>query len=64
MAEEYDVDIVMVVTSRLGRDKHIVDPVFSFRHKKSGVIQKYFVRVDASHLYPMIVNHLTRYFDH
>ena len=54
-------DSVEVVTSRLWREKHIVDPVFAFRHKESGVLSKYFVRVDVSHLFPMIVNPIAKY---
>jgi len=59
----YVLDSVKVFTSRLYRDKHIVDPVFAFQNKGSGVVRKYFVRVDVSHMYPMIVNHLAEYFD-
>jgi hypothetical protein len=63
MASNYDLESIKVSASRLRRDRHIVDPVFAFRHRESNVVQKYFVRVDASHLYPMIVTHLTEYFD-
>jgi hypothetical protein len=63
MAANCDLESIKVSASRLRRDKHIVDPVFAFRHRESNVVQKYFVRVDASHLYPMIVTHLTEYFD-
>lgn len=59
----WTLDSVKVVTSRLWREKHVVDPVFSFTNVDSGVVQKYFVRVDVSHLFPMMVHHLAEYFD-
>jgi hypothetical protein len=59
----YKLESVKVMPSRLSREKHIVDPVFAFVNSGTGVVQKFFVRVDVSHLYPMIVNHLTEYFD-
>jgi hypothetical protein len=63
MAANYDLESIKVSASRLRRERRIVDPVFSFRHRETNVVQKYFVRVDASHLYPMIVTHLTEYFE-
>lgn len=54
---------VKVMKSRLSRDRRIVDPVFSFQNLQTGVVKKYFVRVDVTHMFPMIVNHLTEYFD-
>jgi hypothetical protein len=59
----YILDSIKVVPSRLSRDKHIVDPVFAFVNNDTAVIAKAFVRVDVSHLYPIIVNHLAEYFD-
>ena len=56
-------DSVRVAASRLQREKRIVDPVFSFQQMETGVVKKYFVRVDVSHLFPMIVNHITEYLD-
>jgi hypothetical protein len=58
-----DLDAIKVVPSRLFREKRIVDSVFAFRDKKTGVVQKYFVRVDVTHMYPMIVNQIAEYFD-
>lgn len=63
MADDYDLDSVKVGTSRLSRGKHIVDPIFAFRNKQTGVVQKFFVRVDVGHLFPMIVSHVAEYFD-
>jgi hypothetical protein len=59
----WTLDSVKVIPSRLGREKRIVDPVFSFRHLNTGLVQKYFVRVDVSHLFPMMVNTIAEYFD-
>jgi hypothetical protein len=60
--ENFILESVKVIPSRLAREKHIVDPVFAFLND-NGLVRKYFVRVDVSYLYPMIVNHLTEYFD-
>ena len=61
--EGWTLDSIKVVPSRLSREKRIVDPVFAFRNNETGVVQKYFVRVDVSHLYPMIANPIAEYFD-
>ena len=63
MAYNHDLTSVKVVTSRLWGEKRIVDPVFAFRHKTTGVVRKFFVRVDVSYLFPMIASQLTEYFD-
>src|SRR5262249_41820515 len=60
----YALDSVKVVASRLWRqEKRIIDPVFAFRHSQTGVIKRQFVRVDVSHLFPMIVNCIADYVD-
>lgn len=59
----WTLDSIRVVPSRLSREKRIVDPVFAFRHNETGVVHKYFVRVDVTHVYPMIVNPIAEYFD-
>jgi len=61
--KEWCLDSVKVVTSRLWREKHIVDPVFAFQNKNTGVVQKYYVRLDVTHLFPMVVHHIAEYFD-
>ncbi len=64
MAESgFALDSVKVARSRLSRERHIVDPVFTFRHMETGVVQRYFVRVDVSHLFPMIVHPIAEYFE-
>jgi hypothetical protein len=63
VASGLTLDSIKVEKSRLWRQNHIVDPVFSFRHRQTGVVQKYFVRVDVSHLYPMITYPIAEYFD-
>lgn len=57
-------DGVRVIRSRLSRgDKRLVDPVFTFRHKETGDVEQYFLRMDVSHLFPMVVHHLEEYFE-
>jgi hypothetical protein len=59
----WTLDSIKVMTSRLSREKHIVDPVFAFRQLDTGFVQKYYVRVDVSHLFPMMVRTISEYFD-
>ena len=59
----YIFDSIRVIKSRLSGERSIVDPVFSFVEKKTGVVEKYFVRVDVSHLFPMLVHQVDEYFD-
>lgn len=63
MGEGYTFSGVELITSRLWREQHILDPVFAFQNTSTGVVQKYFVRVDVSHLFPMLITHLGKYFD-
>jgi len=62
LEDNYALDSISVRRSRLWGNKRVVDPVFAFR-SKDGVVEKYFVRVDVTHLFPTIVNHLSEYFD-
>jgi hypothetical protein len=59
----YYLDSVKVRASRLARERRIFDPVFSFLEPRSGAAKKFFVRVDVSHLFPMLVGQLSDYFD-
>jgi hypothetical protein len=52
---------VEVIRSRLAGDRQIVDPVFTFQRKDSTAVERYFARVDVSHMFPVIVNHVARY---
>lgn len=70
---EYLLDSVRVIPSRLRRDRRIFDPVFSFVQKNSGALEKYFLRVDVTYLFPFVVTSLRpdksgafvpNYFDH
>jgi hypothetical protein len=62
LQDGYDIDSIRVVKSRLWGGRRIVDPVFAFRNE-SGHVERYFVRMDVSHLFPTIVNHLANYFE-
>ena len=64
MAEQhYILDSVKVYPSRLWREKRIVDPVFTFLNTQTSATKKYFVRVEVTHLFPVLVNHLAEFFD-
>ena len=65
--KEYYLVGVTVARSRLSRQavgKHIVDVIFSYQNQVTSVLQKWFVRVDVSHLFPMIVTHYQSYIDY
>jgi hypothetical protein len=57
----YNLVGVEVFKSRLSADRQIVDPVITFERKDSTAVERYFVRVDVSHMFPVIVNHVAKY---
>jgi Subtilase family/PatG C-terminal len=59
----YDLKGFPVLTSRLADwgTKRVVDAVFTFG--KAGDIKKFFVRVDVTYLFPMLVSHVAKYVD-
>jgi len=63
MNADYDLISVLVMPSRLWRERRIVNPVFSYRHRKTGIVRKFFVRVDITYLFPIIVSHLAECYD-
>jgi Subtilase family/PatG C-terminal len=69
---EYLLDSIRVVPSRLWRERRIVDPVFSFVGRETGTLEKFFVRVDVTYLFPYLTktiefdqneNAIPNYFD-
>jgi hypothetical protein len=60
--DDYILDSIKVMKSRLWGEKRILDPVFTFANESGGV-RKYFVRVDVTYLFPMIANKIAEYFD-
>lgn len=61
LKDDWNFTGVEVFTSRLSGNRHIVDPVFTFERSELKAVERYFVRVDVSHMFPMIVNHVARY---
>jgi hypothetical protein len=64
LSHSYDLIGIVVIPSRLSRDRRIVDPVISFRERETAIVRKFFVRVDVNYLFPMIITPLSEYFDH
>jgi hypothetical protein len=62
LEDDYILDSVLVRRSRLSGNKRIVDPVFVFRNN-DGDVERFFVRVDVTHLFPTIVSHIAAYFE-
>ena len=54
---------VEVRPSRLSGVRRIVDVIFSFTHRQTGVTEKFFVRVDVTEEFPFLVTRLTPYYD-
>lgn len=49
--------------SRLTGSRNIIDTIFSFRNRKTDMVEKYYVRVDVTEEYPFIHSPLTPFFD-
>jgi hypothetical protein len=52
-ASEYVLRQIDVENSRLIGQRRIVDPIIRFAHEATGVEDRYFVRVDVTHKFPM-----------
>jgi PatG C-terminal/Subtilase family len=53
---------VDVQPSPLGGSRKIVEVIFSFIHRETDVVEKYFVRVDVTEQFPFLVSKLTPYY--
>jgi hypothetical protein len=54
---------VEVRPSRLRGVRNIVDVIFSYTNRETGVTESYFVRVDVSEEFPFLVSRVSRYFE-
>jgi hypothetical protein len=62
--EGFELSGVSVVPSRLGADTdRIVRVIYTFTHPTTGVEKKFFVRVDVTHEFPIIVHPWQPYLD-
>jgi hypothetical protein len=59
----YDLKGFPVLTSRLSAwgTKRVVDAIFTFGN--AGDMKKFFVRVDVTHLFPVLVTPIEKYVD-
>jgi hypothetical protein len=55
---------VDVRPSRLSGVRKIVDVIFSYTHRQTDVVEKYFVRVDVTEEFPFLVTKLSPYYEH
>jgi hypothetical protein len=62
-AQNYSLTAVDVRPSRLTGVRRIVDVIFSYTHRQTDVIEKYFVRVDVTEEFPFLVTRLSPYYD-
>jgi hypothetical protein len=42
-------------------EKHILDPLFVFNHETTGDVVSYFMRLDLTYLFPMLIKPITEY---
>jgi hypothetical protein len=54
---------VEVLPSRLSGVRRIVDVIFSYTHRQTDVMEKFFVRVDVAEEFPFLVTKLSPYYD-
>jgi hypothetical protein len=62
-AQNSSLTAVEVRPSRLSGVRRIVDAIFSYTHRQTDVIEKYFVRVDVTEEFPFLVTRLSPYYD-
>ena len=54
---------VEVRPSSLSGARRIVDVLFSYTHRQTGVTEKYFVRVDVTGIFPSVVTGIQPFYD-
>jgi hypothetical protein len=54
---------VEVRPSRLSGVRRIMDVIFSYTHRETGVMESFFVRVDVTEEFPFLVTRMTPYFE-
>jgi len=62
-AQDYSLQEITVIPSRLIGSRKVLDPIFVFVNRKTDVQEKYFVRVDVTGKYPFLHTKLTRFYD-
>jgi hypothetical protein len=62
-AQNASLTAVDVRPSSLTGVRRIVDVVFSYTHRQTDVIEKYFVRVDVTEEFPFLVTRMSPYYD-
>ncbi|MCC7167305.1 MAG: S8 family serine peptidase [Rhodospirillales bacterium] len=62
-AQDAQLADVQVLPSRIAGARNLVNVVFTFRSRKTGVEEKFRIRVDASETFPFVATPLGAYFD-
>lgn len=63
-ARDFSLTGVNVRISSLGSPRKIVDVIFTYTHRDSDFIEKFFNRVDVTEEFPFLVTKLSPYYDH
>jgi hypothetical protein len=62
-ADNFSLTAVDVRPSRLRGVRLVLDVIFSYSHRQTDVVEKYFVRVDVTEEFPFLVTKLSPYYD-
>jgi hypothetical protein len=62
-ARNASLSAIDVASSPLSSTRKIVDVIFSFTHRTTDVVDKYFTRVDVTEEFPFLVTKMAPYFD-
>jgi hypothetical protein len=62
--QNYSFNGIEVRRSALGTARNILDVIFSFTHRTTDVVEKRFVRVDATEEWPFLVTKMSTYYEH
>jgi len=62
-ADGHSLSKIYVIPSRLFGTNKLLDVVFEFTDRKTGVRQQYYIRVDVTSKYPFVQNPLTQFFE-
>lgn len=61
--QDYSLTSVEVHPSRLSGIRKILDVIFSYTHRQTDVIEKFFTRVDVTEQFPFLVTKMSPYFE-
>ncbi|HEX6294634.1 MAG TPA: hypothetical protein VFZ46_05715 [Nitrososphaeraceae archaeon] len=61
--KDFSLFAIEVKTSRLSGSRKILDCIFTYTNRKTGINEKWFCRVDSTELFPFLVTPISPYYD-